>query len=152
MQNIQILPIQDTDNKIIIEIMNNLSDYFSPETIEFAEEKIPALQWFVAKYQNNIIWFITFKKIKQFKVKIYWMGIIPSHQHQWIGSTLLQQTEKTLIEQWIKEIELLTLDEHPDYPGYLFTRNFYKKNGFEIKDFYMEEDIKILNMTKTIAK
>lgn len=150
MKNIQIVPIQKKNNKIIIDIMNNLSDYFSPETIEFAEEKIGDQLWFVATKDNIIIWFITFEVIEEFKAKIYWMWVLPSYQRQWIGSILLKYTENLLQKKWIKEIELLTLDEHPNYPGYLFTRNFYKKHDFIIKSFYMEEDIKLLTMSKQI--
>lgn len=150
MRDIQILPIQEKDNKIIIEIMKILSDYFSPETIEFAEEKISNQSWFVSKDDNKILWFITFENIYKDKSKIYWMGVLPTHQRQWIGGILLKHTETLLQKQWIKEIELLTLDEHPDYPGYLFTREFYKKHGFALKSFYMEDDIKILTMTKEL--
>lgn len=150
MKDIQILPIQAKDNKVIIDIMNILSDYFSPETIEFAEEKIPNQSWFVAIKNNIIIWFITFENIDKEKSKIYWMGVLPSYQRQWIGGILLKNTEDILQKQWIKEIELLTLDEHPDYPGYIFTREFYKKHNFTVKSFYSEEDVKILTMTKEL--
>lgn len=151
MKDIQIVPIQDKNNNSIIEIMNILSDYFSPETIEFAQEKIPTLQWFIAKKEEKIIWFIAFEIVNHTKSKIYWMGILPEHQHQWIGSILLRHTEDFLQKHKIKEIELLTLDEHPDYPGYLFTREFYKKHNFSVKSFYMEGDVKILTMTKKIS-
>lgn len=150
MKDIKIVPMQAKDNKVIIEIMNILSDYFSPETIEFAEEKIPNQAWFVAIKKNTIIWFITFENVDKEKTKIYWMGVLPSYQRQWIGGILLKHTENLLQKKWIKEIELLTLDEHPDYPGYLFTREFYKKHGFVVKSFYMEEDVKLLTMTKEI--
>ena len=43
MDNIQIIPMQTKDDKVIIDIMNILSAYFSPETIEFAEEKVSHL-------------------------------------------------------------------------------------------------------------
>jgi len=124
MKDIQIVPMQTKDNKVIIDIMNILADYFSPETIEFAEEKIPNQVWFVAIKNNIIIWFITFENIDKYKAKVYRMGVLPSYQRQWIGGILLKHTENFLQKQWIKGIELLTLDEHPDYPGYLFTREF----------------------------
>ena len=152
MKDIQIIPIQTKDKNEIINIMKTLYEYFSPETIEFAEEKISNQSWLVAIKKNIIIWFISFEDIDKNKSKIYWMWVLPSYQGQWIGSILLKQTENLLQKQWIKEIELLTLDEHPDYPGYLFTRMFYKKHGFVIKRFYMEDDIKILTMIKTISK
>ncbi|AHB41114.1 hypothetical protein P148_SR1C00001G0307 [candidate division SR1 bacterium RAAC1_SR1_1] len=150
MENIQVLPMQSKDKTIIIDIMQILSDYFSPETIEFAEEKILTLTGFVAKDKDIIVGFITFENISKSKAKIYWMGVLPSYRHQGIGSVLMKQTEALLSEQGIKKIELLTLDEHPDYPGYLFTRNFYKKHGFEIKDSYREEDVTILTMIKKL--
>lgn len=146
----KILKIQVNDNKTIIEIMNALSNYFSPETIEFAEEKIPNLMWFVAKHNNKIVWFISFEIIDKIRSKIYWMWILPEYQHQWIGSILIKKLEWVLIEKWVREIELLTLDEHPDYPGYLFTREFYKKHGFLISWSYIEDDVKILSMIKRI--
>lgn len=150
MKNIQIVPMGIKDDKVIIEIMNILSDYFSPETIKFAEEKITDQSWFVAIKNDIIIWFITFENIDKYKSKIYWMGVLPSYQRQWIGGILLKYTENLLQKQWIKEIELLTLDEHLDYPGYVFTREFYKKHNFTVKSFYIEGDVKILTMTKTL--
>lgn len=151
MDNIQIIPMQTKDDKVIIDIMNILSNYFSPETIEFAEEKVSHLTWFIAKDQDTIIWFITFEATTKNKAKIYWMGIVPEYQHQWIGGMLLQYAEDALLKQWIKEIELLTLDEHPDYPGYFFTREFYKKHDFVVTGFEMADDVKILTMTKIIS-
>ncbi len=150
MKDIQILPIQDKNNQIIIDIMNILSDYFSPETIEFAVEKLPSLLWFIAKYKDKVVWFITFETIGKSRAKIYWMGVLPEYQHQGIGSKLMNKAEIIMREQWTKNIELLTLDEHPDYPGYRLTREFYKKHGFEITDFEMQGDIKILTMTKKL--
>jgi ribosomal protein S18 acetylase RimI-like enzyme len=44
------------------------------------------------------------------------MGILPDYQHQGIGSHLLKYTEKHLQKQKKLSIELITLDEHPDYP------------------------------------
>lgn len=151
MQDIQIFPKQATDNKTIIEIMKFLSNYFSPETIEFAEEKIPSLAWFIARKEKIILWFIAFDVLEESRTKIYWMGVLPTYQRQLIWRILLKHTENLLQNQWIKEIELLTLDEHPDYPGYLFTREFYKKHWFEITDFEIQDDIKILTMTKAIS-
>lgn len=150
MKDTQIVPMQTKDNKVIIDIMNILSDYFSPETIEFAEEKVPDQAWFVSIKNNIIVWFITFENIDKDKAKVYWMWVLPAYQRQWIGGILLKHTENLLQKEWIKEIELLTLDEHPDYPGYLFTREFYKKHGFTVKSFYMEDDVKLLTMTKEI--
>ena len=149
-QALTLLPFTLDHIEHIITLMQELSAFFSKETIEYAQEKISTLQWFVAIQEHTLIWFILFEIIDQFKAKIYWMGVLPTYQHQWIGSILLKHTEDIVIPQWIKEIELLTLDEHKDYPGYAFTRNFYKKHGFEIKSSSMEEDVKILTMTKKI--
>lgn len=144
--------IEKKDKLDVINIMKCLSDFFSPETIEYAEEIINNLWWFVAIEKNVIIWFIVYDIINKTSAKIYRMGVLPEFQNQWIWWNLLEHTEKALIERWIKEVNLLTLDEHPDYPWYKLTRKFYVKHNFVIVDSYVDEDVKILNMNKKLNK
>ncbi|MDR2190003.1 MAG: GNAT family N-acetyltransferase [Candidatus Peribacteria bacterium] len=101
---------------VVIKMMENLSDFFSPETIDFAKKKLPKLYGFLAFEQERVWGFIVYECISLHHAKIYRMGVERSHQHQGIGSQLLQYTENALREQQITLLELLTLDEHPDYP------------------------------------
>ncbi|MDR3169946.1 MAG: hypothetical protein LBU27_09795 [Candidatus Peribacteria bacterium] len=44
------------------------------------------------------------------------------------------------------------MDEHPEYPRYAFTRQFYHKYGFETIESFNDEDVVILKMQKPLQR
>jgi hypothetical protein len=50
----------------------------------------------------------------------------------------------------IQTLELLTLDEHPDYPWYAFTKKFYHKHQFHTIESFEDEGVVILKMQKNL--
>jgi GNAT superfamily N-acetyltransferase len=96
------------------------------------------------------LWFIVYECLSTNHAKLYRMGVERTRQHQGIGSQLLWYAEKALRKQKILTLELLTLDEHPKYLWYTFTRKFYHKYGFEPIESFKDEDVIILKMQKNL--
>jgi GNAT superfamily N-acetyltransferase len=131
-------------------LMNEMPDFFSLETVEYAQEMLDSLQWFVAYEDENLLWFITFGKLKEESAKIYRMAVSKKFQAIWIGTQLFEQAEKELQSEKIATIELITLWDHPDYPGYANTRKFYEKMWCKKISSSMEDDIELLTLGKEL--
>lgn len=136
------------DHKKIIALMQQMPDFFSPETIEYAEKSIAKLWGFVACIQKDIVWYIVFWKKGKTTTKIYWMGVEKNHQGKWIGAKLFARCEQEAKTTGSKKIELLTLWDHRDYPWYENTRKFYEKMWCKKTSSYMDHGIEILTLTK----
>ena len=138
------------DHKKIIALMQQMPDFFSPETIAYAEKSITKLWGFVACMQKNIIGYIVFWKKGKTTTKIYRMWVVKNYQGKWIGAALFTRCEKEAKSSGSKKIELLTLWDHHDYPWYQNTRKFYEKRWCILSKSCMDEDIELLTLTKKL--
>jgi len=138
------------DHKKIIALMQQMPDFFSQETINYAEKSIAKLWGFVACMQKDIIGYIVFWKTGKTTTKIYRMWVIKNHQGKWIGAILFTRCEEESKATGSKRIELLTLWDHPNYPWYQNTRKFYEKRWCKITKSSMDEDIELLTLTKKL--
>lgn len=148
----EIRQMQLWDHNKIIVLMNQMSDFFSPETIEYAQEKTHELMWFVVYQGDNLLWFIIFGNTDKDSTKIYRMGVEKNHQGKWIGTALFMRCEQEAKKSGSKKIELLTLWDHRDYPWYVNTRKFYEKVWCTLESSYMDHDVEILTLTKKIPE
>jgi len=142
--------ITQSDSKNILALMRQMPEFFSEETVEYAQEKIGKLTWFIVDEKQKVIWCIVFGKIKKDVAKIYWMAVDISSQGIWIGTSLFEIAEKELKQQNYKSLELITLWDHPDYPWYVKTRKFYEKMWCKQISSYLEHDIELLILSKNI--
>ena len=132
--------------------MQQMPDFFSPETIAYAEKSIKKLWGFVACMQKDIVWYIVFWKKGKTTTKIYRMGVEKKHQGKSIGTTLFTRCEEEAKASGSKKIELITLWDHNDYPWYENTRRFYEKMWCTLKKSCMDEDVELLTLTKKISE
>ena len=138
------------DHKKIIALMQQMPDFFSSETIEYAEQSIAKLWGFVACMQKDIVWYIVFWKKGKITTKIYRMWVQKNHQGKWIGATLFTKCEQESKSMGSKKIELITLWDHRDYQWYNNTRTFYKKMWCILSKSCMDEDIELLTLIKRL--
>jgi len=148
----EIRKMQWEDYDKIIVLMSQMPDFFSPETVEYAQEKINELQWFVVYENDLLLWFIVFWNTTEDTTKIYRMGVKKDYQGKWIGTTLFQKCEQEAKKSRSKKIELLTLWDHVDYPWYANTRKFYEKMWCILQSSYMDHDIEICTLTKKVTE
>ena len=138
------------DHKKIIALMQQMPDFFSQETIEYAEQSITKFWGFVAYMQKDVVGYIVFWKTGKTTTKIYWMWVEKKYQGKWIGVILFTKCEEEAKATGSKKIELLTLWEHPDYPWYENTRRFYEKRWCMLSKSCMAGDVELLTLTKKL--
>jgi ribosomal protein S18 acetylase RimI-like enzyme len=117
------------DRNKILNIVRELSEWFTPEAIKQIEEDIIRYKILIEDYQaisGFIIYEITNKKCY-----IKWMAVKRSEQGTGIGKKLIKKLIDLCKINKINKIETDTLAETENYEPYKLTRNFYHSMGFK---------------------
>lgn len=118
------------DLQPILKIAHQLPQFFTAKGLELIRIDLQSQKGFVYRSNDRIVGFITYFS-NQGIGEIGWMGVLPDHQSQGLGSKLLQNLKLELIKNNCRTLVVKTLDESVDYKPYEKTRKFYLKNGFQ---------------------
>lgn len=120
---------ESTDQEEAYQIAKSLPDFFNEDGLEEIKKAVKDEILFGAYVDNNMIGFITYKKLNPQAIELSWMGILNEYQGQGIGTRLVNESLKELDRNYLV-CEVKTLAETQPDPGYEKTRNFYKKLDF----------------------
>jgi [ribosomal protein S18]-alanine N-acetyltransferase len=131
---LNIRKFQPTDMFAVIKLASDtLTERYNPSLFNHLYETSPD-EFIVADNAHKIIGFIVGTKINQEIAKILMLSVSKPHQNKKVGTTLLMYFLDKLSKENITTIEL---DVRTDNKKAI---NFYKKNGFiikeKIKEFY----------------
>jgi ribosomal protein S18 acetylase RimI-like enzyme len=128
--------------------------YFFDFEIEVAEELIqdrlgrgPAsgYHFFFAEIENRVVGYTCYGPIPctQKSFDLYWIAVSEELRGHGIGSRLLAETEKAILQQGGERVYIET-SSRPDYEP---TRKFYEQSGYHLAarldDFYARGDAKL---------
>lgn len=130
-KDIYIYQVEDANEKmkIVEEVLLDLPDWFGIESSTKAYiEASRDLTVFAAKFESDILGFLTVKETSADAVELYCMGVKEKMHKQGIGSMLFRAYEANAIGQY-KFMHVKTVDEglYPEYDG---TIRFYERMGF----------------------
>ncbi|MGA1821632.1 MAG: GNAT family N-acetyltransferase [Thermoplasmatota archaeon] len=124
------------DPKQIREIMEGLSDYFTPKAKKDAQRDLG--KGFLGIYDDdNLLGFII-HEIRDAECEILWMAVRRDHRGKGLGSGLLDHLESIMKDRKIGTIKVKTLDDSAGYDPYQKTTRFYENRGFQKIDFIEE--------------
>lgn len=124
------LIIKETSEKQkAFEIASSLTNSFDERGLTSIRKDLENQKLFGAFLGDRMVGFILYKQLNPEAVELAWMGILKEHRGKGIGTKMVLKSLR-LLDKNYKICEVKTLAEnHPD-PGYLKTREFYKKLGF----------------------
>jgi len=129
---INIRPISTEDHQAIMNIVNELPEWFDGRA---RNHSIPIdlkhQDGFVAESDGRIVGFVTLF-VSEGRMNIGWFGVERTRRRKGIGSRLLAQVELKAKGMGLKEIGTYTLGDSVQYTPYEATRAFYWKQGFKI--------------------
>lgn len=123
--------------EIASEILFDLPQWFGIEssTREYILN-CSKLPFIAIKLDKDNLGFISLKKLNDFSVEIYCMGVKKAYHHRGFGKKLILKAESLLKANGFKVFSVKTLGEsHPD-SYYANTRSFYRACGFyDLEEF-----------------
>jgi GNAT superfamily N-acetyltransferase len=109
--------------------MKDLPDHFTEKAVSDVEKD--TIHEIVCVYENaELIGFIVFK-VQVDSSEILWMAISNEYRGKKYGKSILEFFEAWMRERGVKTLIVKTLDDSANYPPYLLTTRFYRKNGFK---------------------
>ena len=125
---LKIRQFQTTDMFAVIKLASEtLTERYNPSLFNHIYETNPN-EFFVAENAHKIIGFIVGIKINPTMAKILMLSVSKLYQNKKIGTELLMYFIEKLSKENIKIIELEVRTDNKK------AINFYKKNGFKIKE------------------
>jgi GNAT superfamily N-acetyltransferase len=113
-----------------LNIVKQLPQYFTPKAIATMTSELRDHTLYLAIDSDEVLGFISYFNKTELAAELSWLAVKPAHQHQGIGSALVEYMVKNLKSQRIKLLEAKTLAEDADFSPYEITRKFYEKLGF----------------------
>lgn len=145
---------KDEKNKITLDILNCLPQWFSPpEDIQKKAKIHRDLPLYAVMTKDKIIGFIALKIHNPYTVEIYTLAILQEYHKKGIGKDLIKVCEHDYKVKGYQFLTVKTLDESAAYEPYDYTRLFYKKYGFiplEVFHTYWDKDNPCLFLLKCI--
>ena len=80
----------------------------------------------LAKYNDDIVGFLTIKRHFSETAEIHCMGLLSQYHRKGIGKLLIQELENNLKNDGFKILQVKTISEESDCKFYAKTREFYK--------------------------
>lgn len=135
LDEIAIIEIKDSDIKSVYtrEVLKKLPEWFGNEQAldEYADTVKELPYWAALNKENKCIGFFSVKIHYGHTGDIYVCGVLPRYQRDGIGKSLYNLAEVYLIQNGCKYVIVKTLSDMVNYKPYAFTRDFYKRVGFE---------------------
>ena len=113
-----------------LSIAKSLTYYFTDEAITKMAQELPKQLLFVAIDADDFVGFAGILRKSDKVAEISWIAVKANHQHQGIGSALIDHIVQDLSSQGTSLLEVKTLAENVDHAPYEITRRFYEKMGF----------------------
>lgn len=135
-KKIRIKKTKESNNVYLI--AKSLPDYFDRKGLMNIKRDVKNHILYGAFLNNEMIGFVTYKKINPEVIEMTWMGIKEEFHSKGIGKKMIMHSLRELKNKY-KICEVKTLAETCLDAGYERTRKFYKKIGFiplEIIDPY----------------
>ncbi|MDI6917717.1 MAG: GNAT family N-acetyltransferase [Thermoplasmatales archaeon] len=111
-------------------IAKELSEYFTENAIQTMRKDMKKHLLYIATDLGEVVGFMTINRKNNHVAEISWAAVELEHQHQGIGSALIDYITHDLKFQGIRLLQVKTLSEDVKYPPYEITRRFYEKMGF----------------------
>ena len=111
-------------------IAKGLSEYFTENAVETMSKDMKKHLLYIAADLAEVVGFMAINCKNNHVAEISWAAVELEHQHQGIGSALIDYIINDLKSQGIRLLQVKTLSEDVKYPPYEITRRFYEKMGF----------------------
>jgi ribosomal protein S18 acetylase RimI-like enzyme len=128
MQNIIIKKTNKKEEAL--RLAKELTDFFNEDGLKSLKYDLESHELYGAFLNNTLVGFITFRKADVASIEISWLAIMTKYQNQGIGSKLVKDSLDIFSKSAYKICYVKTLAETVKDNGYLRTRAFYKKLGF----------------------
>lgn len=146
---------KDLKEKITIDVMGSLPEWFNPSESIPEKALIHREFPFFAAYENGVcIGFAALKIHNKFTADIYNIGVLREYHRRGAGRMLIAECEKYCAENGMKFLTVKTLDESAEYEPYNGTRAFYAREGFiplEVFTTFWDEDNPCLFLAKYLG-
>jgi GNAT superfamily N-acetyltransferase len=112
------------------EILGSLPKWFGIETsIQSYRRDIENMPTDVARYNDEIVGFVTTKRHNEQSAAIPVIGVRKEYHSMWIGRCLVSHTEAKSRQTGVKYLQVKTLEPSQPSEHYLKPRRFYEANG-----------------------
>jgi len=113
-----------------LSIARELPHYFTAQGIAAMNRDLQEHRLYVAVDSDKVIGFIAIEPKSSQVSEISWMAVKREHQHQGVGSLLIDHIIDDLKAEGSRLLEVKTLASDVDYAPYELTRRFYEGRGF----------------------
>lgn len=123
----------ESKKRVIRSTLYDLPEWFGiPESTEEYILEGSQLPTFVAYVENESIGFITIKKVDEYQLELFVLGVKRKYHRLGIGKKLFENVVRYAKENNYKELNVMTVDESfkPFNKPYDNTRRFYYSLGF----------------------
>lgn len=146
---------KEEKTRVTLEIMNALSEWFSPpEDIEKKSKIHREYPFFAAYDEERVVGFAAIKVHNLYTAELYNFGVLREYHRNGIGHRLLKACVAYCRKHGYRFLTVKTLDESAIYEPYNGTRAFYKKEGFyplEVFTCVWDEENPCLFLVKVLA-
>jgi ribosomal protein S18 acetylase RimI-like enzyme len=111
-------------------IAGELPGYFNEQGMAAMRRDLQEHRLYGALDANQVIGFAAVQPKSSQVAEISWMAVSPEHQHQGIGTQLIDHIVSDLRAEGIQLLEVKTLAAEAEYAPYELTRRFYERQGF----------------------
>jgi GNAT superfamily N-acetyltransferase len=121
---------QPHDLPAIMEIIQRLEAYFTPDVPEKVGNDLSAHQAWVLVVGDQVLGFSVVERRSAEVAEILWMAIDLPMRGCGAGKQLLSAVTDALTAEGVALVEVKTLDPSSDYEPYVATRAFWEHRGF----------------------
>jgi ribosomal protein S18 acetylase RimI-like enzyme len=159
-RGLRVRTAEEADLPEMAEIMRDLSEWFTPSSVEEMATDLRRFEGLVAEIEGRIVGMLIHGPSAIYPepdlVKIHWIAVARSHRGRGVGQALQRSLEDLLRNRGGALIELMTVADVDHYPPYADTRSFYRAIGYE--EFFTDANLReqygaeMLHFRKRISK
>jgi GNAT superfamily N-acetyltransferase len=130
---ISVRPAYERDLEGCVQVLEQLPDYFTPDTHDAVRSAIPSHRVWVAtddETDDDVVGFLLAERRYPVAAEITFAAVTPERQGRGIGTQLVEHAVTDLGASGVLVVEVKTLDESAGYEPYVATRAFWEARGF----------------------
>ena len=116
-----------------VRVLEQLPDYFTPDTHDVVRSSIPSHPAWVATdvdADDDVVGFVLAEHRYPAAAEITFAAVAPGRRDHGIGTQLVERAMTDLAASGVLVVEVKTLDESAGYEPYVATRAFWEARGF----------------------